>query len=249
MVQLLKLELERNKIKPYLIASLCIFVVVLGFCFLTAFIPRIEQATQITEMTGGVSISAQLDLLRDWNSYMFLVSALFVASFGVMSAVMHAKFTVEEYTGKKANLLFSYPVKRSELLFVKCSFVFFFTIVAAALCNIVTLALFAFISNSFKIMPTLFTLDMVSNLVYTALISSLLAAAIGLVAMRIGFWRKSLITTVVSSIILFIPFGNMMSMMPDSSQLIRLIGMGGLLLLGVLVFLELLSKVNKMEAL
>ncbi len=67
--------------------------------------------------------------------------------------------------------------------------------------------------------------------------------------MRVGFWRKSLVATVVTSFLLIIPFGNMMSFIPENYLQIRLIGMVVLLVLGLVVFMELLSKVNKMEAL
>jgi len=162
---------------------------------------------------------------------------------------MHAKFTVEEYTGKRAILLFSYPIKRSKILFAKCSFVFFFTAIAVSICNIVAISMFAFLSNTFHILPNLFTGEMWPNLLVTTGVSALLAASIGLIAMRIGFWRKSLVATVVTSFLLIIPFGNMMSFIPENSLQIRLIGMVVLLALGLAVFMELLSKVNKMEAL
>jgi len=58
-----------------------------------------------------------------------------------------------------------------------------------------------------------------------------------------------LVATVVTSFLLIIPFGNMMSFIPENSLQIRLIGMVVLLVLGLAVFMELLSKVNKMEVL
>jgi len=58
-----------------------------------------------------------------------------------------------------------------------------------------------------------------------------------------------LVATVVTSFLLIIPFGNMMSFIPENYLQIRLIGMVVLLVLGLVVFMELLSKVNKMEAL
>ncbi len=58
-----------------------------------------------------------------------------------------------------------------------------------------------------------------------------------------------MVATVVTSFLLIIPFGNMMSFIPENYLQIRLIGMVVLLVLGLVVFMELLSKVNKMEAL
>lgn len=77
---------------------------------------------------------------------------------------------------------------------------------------------------------------------------SLLAVAVGLIAMRIGFWRKSLVATVVAAIILITPFGNVVSLSSQHSFSIYLIGVVVILILGLLIFIEISSKVNKMEA-
>lgn len=243
MMKLIKLELERNKLITYIVASLSILICGVGFCFLIAYIPQLEQ------MRLGGSMPPEMLMINEWSSFIALISVIFVAAFGVLSAVMHAKFTVEEYTGKRAILLFSYPIKRSKVLFAKCSLVFFFTVIAAFICNIVAISIFVLCSNTFHILPNLFTSKMWLDLLMTIGISALLAGAIGLVAMRIGFWRKSLVVTVVASILLAAPFGNMVSLFPDHSLVIRLIGMMILLAIGFAVFAELLTKVNKMEAL
>lgn len=243
MLKLMKLELERNKLLPYMIASLLIFVFGLGFCFLIAYTPQLEQ------MGGGGFMPAEMLMMTEWSNFISLISVLFVTAFGVLSAVMHAKFIVEEYTGKRAVLLFSYPIKRSKVLFTKCSFVFFFTVIAAFLCNVVAIRIFAFCSNAFSILPNLFTNELWFDLLMASGIAAPLAGAIGLVAMRIGFWRKSLVATVVASFLFAAPFGNLISLFPDHSLIIRLIGMVVLLAFGFAVFAELLTKVNKMEAL
>lgn len=247
MMKLIKLELERNKLKPYIMASLLLLAFGFGFCFLTAYMPQLEPS-QLSQYTDG-TISTDISIFTEWKGFISLISLLFAASLGVLSAVMHAKFTVEEYTGKRAILLFSYPIKRSNILFAKCSLVFLFTVIAVTICNIAAIGTFALFSNVFHIMPLKFTFETLGTLFITTAVSALLSAGIGLVAMRIGFWRKSLIVTIITSFLLIIPLSNLMSFSPENSLLINLIGMGILLLLGLMLFLELLSKVNKMEAL
>jgi len=145
MIKLINLELERNKIRSYIVASFLILIFGFGFCFLTAYIPQIEQSQQMIQIRGGVSLPTDLSMFSQWNNFISLISILFVAAFGVLSAIMHAKFTVEEYTGKRAILLFSYPIKRSKILFAKCSFVFFFIAIAVSICNIFAISMFAFL--------------------------------------------------------------------------------------------------------
>lgn len=243
MIKLIRLELLRNKISTYLISSIIIAIVVLGFCFLFGYGPQIEASK------GVLSSDTAFEIFMTWKGCMPLIGTISLFSFAVMSAVMNGKFTVEEYAGKKAILLFSYPVKRSQILFAKCSLVFSFTCIAMFTCNIVVVSLFAAISNVVGILPEIFTASEFLYLLKTTAVLSLLAASVGLVAMRIGFIKKSLSWTIVSAFILVGPFGNLFSLFSDSTFTVMLIGMAILLVIGLIVFLELLSKVNKMEAL
>lgn len=241
MLKLIKLELTKNKLSTYLWATLWIFIVGMGFCFMLGFIPKIESVDGVVPM--------DLMMFQQWDSFVSYLSILFAMSFSILSAVMHTKFTVEEYTGKRAVLLFSYPQSRSKILFAKCSLVFCFTVIFSLISNIVAIGIFAFISNTFAILPEPFSVSILPNLLSVSGVFSLIAASIGLVAMRVGFWKKSLVATVVTAVILVAPFGNIMSVVPQYSGIIHLIGMVVLLIIGLLIFLELMSKVNKMEAL
>ncbi len=243
MLKLMKLELAKNKLSTYLWACLGIFIFGFGFCFLTAYIPQLEQ------LDGAMPSSVDITMFGNWGNFISLISILFVAAFSVLSAVMHTKFTVEEYTGKRAVLLFSYPQSRSKILFAKCSLVFLFTVIGVMVCNLLAIGMFAAISNTFGIMPKLFTASSMPELLTTTGISALLAASVGLVSVRVGFWRKSMVATVVTSFLLIAPFGNILSLFPQYANTARLIGMGVTLIIGLIIFTGLLSKVHKMEAL
>ncbi|MBE5965811.1 MAG: hypothetical protein E7255_02390 [Lachnospiraceae bacterium] len=243
MIKLIKLELVKNKLSAYLLASLCILIFGIGFCFMTAFIPQLDN------LNGAIPPSVNVTLFYDWSNFISIISVLFAAAFSVLSAVMHTKFTVDEYTGKKAILLFSYPQSKSKILFAKCVLVFFFTIIGAVVCNIAAVGIFAVCSNAFNIMIQPFNATMIPDLLAKSGISALLAASAGIISMRVGFWKKSLVATVVTSFLLIAPFGNIISLFPEHSIEVHLIGMGILLAMGLLIFIELLSKVNKMEAL
>lgn len=243
MLNLIKLELRKNKISSYLLASLCIFVMGLGFCFLFAYAPQIEK------ISGDIPTPVDLEIFMQWSTFTMLVSMCFAMCFAILSAVMHTKFTIEEYTGKRAILLFSYPQSRSKILFVKCGFVFVFTAVGHVICNVVVVLLFALISNTFGILPTQFEMDMMPSIITMSGVCGLLASSIGLVAMRVGFWKKSLVATVVAAVLLVAPFGNVISIFPGQSKIIHLIGMAVILAVGLLIFMGLLKKVNNMEVL
>lgn len=242
MTKFIKLELRKNKLSTYLGADLWIFIVGLGFCFLFAFIPQLES------VNGGTSSPKNIAIFTEWSNLITVISMVFAGAFSIMSAIMHAKFTVDEYVGKRAILLFSYPGSRGRILFAKCSLVFVFTTLACILCNIVAVLIFAFFSNVFGILPVSFELSMLPSVLSISGICGLLSASMGLVAMRVGFWKKSLAATIVAAVILVVLLSQIISNFLQYSIAISLIGMGVLLAAGLLIFMELSSKVNKMEA-
>ncbi len=243
MTKLIKLELTKNKLSTYLIAAMCIFIFGLGLCFMMAYIPQLERLDAVASVTP-----VDMAMFEQWSNFLPYVSIIFAMSFSILSAVMHTKFTVEEYTGKRAVLLFSYPQSRSKILFAKCTLVFFFTVIGMFVCNIAAVAIFAIISNIFGIMPEPFKFSMITNMLSVAGVCGFLAASVGLISMRVGFWKKSLVATVVTSVLLVSPFGNIMSFFPQHSAVIHLLGMVVFLIIGLLIFIELMVKVNKMEA-
>lgn len=243
----IKLELEANSIRPYKTASLLILIFGFGFCFLTAYLPQIEQSAYFLKIRGGIPLPIDFSIFREWNCFISMLSLLFAATFGVLSAVMHAKFTIEKQTAKEEIQLCSHQINRSKIMFAKCSTVFFFTVIVSALCNVLAISMFALFSNVFHILPELFTAEMWPKLFAEAGVSALLAAAIGLIAMRVGFWRRSMTASVLTSLLLIIPFSNIIWIIVENPFQARLMGTAILLILGIAMFLELLSKLDKME--
>lgn len=92
-------HLKRNSLKPYHIAVCIITIVILSFLYLVA-ITQIDSADEYTEM---------------FMSYGFIIglgNIISMTIFSIMSVTMASKFIVDEYMGKKAILLFYYPVDR-----------------------------------------------------------------------------------------------------------------------------------------
>ncbi|MBU5675245.1 ABC transporter permease [Alkaliphilus sp. MSJ-5] len=243
MLKLIRLELRRNKLTGYKVASGCIFLGILALCFLFAFMPA------IVESQGDILSAKELAMFSGWNNLIAMMSTISMTSFAVLSTVMHARFIVTEYTGKRAILLFSYPIKRSRILWAKCSLVFWFTTGMMFLCNLAAITLFGICSNLFQILSEPFTITTFTYLLTTTLILSLLSGAIGLIALRIGFWKKSVPITIVSAVILASPCSQLFSFFLDSSITVMLATMLLLLTIGFVIFLGLTRMVNRMEVL
>ncbi len=237
---LMGLELKKINLKPYVVSVFVIGLAILGMCFLFGLAPQIDSQ--------DVSMRDGFDLIMNWNGFISVVGMVSLLAFSVMSAILHHRITVEEYVGKKNMLLLSYPIRRSKVFFCKCALVVVFTFTSMFIINLLVFLIFAIASNIFNILPETFSLTHGINLLEFTLIQAIAAVSVGLVAMGVGFLRKSMPWSIVSAFLLIAPFGNLVQYFPKSPILIISISAGLFAVLGVLVFSILMSKVNKMEA-
>lgn len=242
-MDLLLLELKKNRLKSYWITCGGIFlaVLMLGALFL--------NAPAIMEAQGDILSRDEEELFTRWENLQVLLSSVSMVSFAILSCVMHSRIIVSEYTGKKSILLFSYPRKHSSILWAKCILVFGFTCIMMSVCNIAAISLLALISNSLHLMVHPYTMEAFQMLVSVSIVLCLLSGAVGLVAMRIGFWKKSVQVTIVAGTILVAPCSNLFSVFMNKPLPVMGGLMAVLLVIGAAVFLNLTSQVNRMEVL
>lgn len=243
MLKLIQLELRRINLTNYLIAAGCIFLSTIAFSFLFAFMPAIVKSQ------GDILPPLELAMFSGWNNLIPILSTISMVFFSLLAAVMYAHFVVSEYTGKRAILLFSYPIKRSRILWAKCNLVFWFTSISMFLSNVVAITLFGLSSNFLHIIDEPFTNTLFIYLITTSLILCLLTGAISLIALRIGFWKKSIAVTIISALILASPCSNLFAATLGNSISIMFATMLFLLMISFILFLSLSKSVNHMEVL
>jgi ABC-type transport system involved in multi-copper enzyme maturation permease subunit len=178
----MSLELKKNNIKPYLLGVLGITIIMFGFLYLFAGVGDEELST--------------------YEDVTMLVSSLGMASYCVLGAVMFARFAVEEYKGKRAILLFSYPVSRVKVLLAKaivvCGFVFVFSLLT-------NLIVFGFFNVSEYFAPLVHEGDlgfMLADTMLLSVVNGFLAIAVSLIALAAGIWRESAPVTIVTAVII-----------------------------------------------
>lgn len=190
MNKLIQFELKRNSLKPYHIAVGIITIVILGLLYLFAAIPRIDSADADAEM---------------FMSYEFIVglgNIISMAIFSIMSAAMASKIIVDEYTEKKAILLFSYPVARKKVLDAKITTVFSYTVVSMLICNGVALTIFLATESLFPLCQDTINAGLILNCILFLFCCSLIAALLGVISLWFGFIKKSVIVTIISACVI-----------------------------------------------
>lgn len=230
----MRLELKRNKISTYVISSLAFTVVMLGFLYLMAYAPQLEPNDQDLKQ-----------LFMNYRNIILLISVLNMAVFCILSAVMYSKFIIEEYAGKRAILLFSYPISRKKTFAAKIAVVSLFTIIAMILSNLIIFTIFGVTEGTFPLMAKT-NIIFATQVIKTTLIMAILAAGLGIVATGIGFIQKSVPATIISAVLLCslvsnLVLGNLTSDIP-SIVFTAIAIIAGLVITNILA-----SKVNHME--
>ena len=237
MLKLMKLELIRNNVKTYVIASVITCVIMLGFIYLFAYAPHIDP-------------DPDLQIFAGYNNIISLFSMLSMAVFATLSAIMSTRFVIDEYKEKRAILLFSYPVKRDKILFAKLTVVFLFTMAAMTICNLLAFGIFSVSESVSPLVDGILSVQTMLRALKVTFIMAVTAAEIGIVATGIGFIKKSVPTTIVSAVLLSSLFCNIMFNSTsdiNKSDMTSIIFMGITVIVGVVVAIMLMKKVNYME--
>lgn len=235
MLNLMRLELKRNNLRTYQLATVFIFFLVLGFTYLFAYVPQFNPDDTDLLLFSGYANVFSLSIL------------ICMAIFCILSSVMYARFIIDEYAGKRAALLFSYPVDRRRVLLAKILVVFLFNFVAMIVCSVFALGIFS-LTEQFAPMITSETLS-ASTLVAAAknlLIMAIVAPALSVVAAGLGFIQKSVPTTIISAVVMVSVLGNFMSgALQNATFALVLLGIS--LVAAILTSGILMIRVNTME--
>lgn len=231
---LISLELKKNKISTYIIAGIIIAITMLGFLFLFAYAPLIEPNDKDMQIFSG------------YNNLIPLFGVFNMAVFCVMSAVMYSRFIIEDYSGKRPILLFSYPVSRKRIILSKLSIVCGFTIISMLISNFTVFLTFGITENFIHLVGKEFTLSIMLRVLENTLIMSLIAASIGIAAVGIGFIKKSVPATIVSAVLI----ASLMCNIVVNASLNRVtmyILTAVMILVGAVFSMFLIKKINIME--
>lgn len=230
MMKLINLELQRINLRPYLISSIISGFILLSFTYFIAYVAQVEQEVQF----------------MNYENIFLFTSAMSILIFSVLSATMYEKLIIEEYSGKRLALLFSYPVGRKKAFSAKILIVFLFVALSMLLCTILPIFVFAATESFTPIVSDTMTSDILIKAVGTIVVSLVAVSAIGLLAMRIGFIKKSVPATLISAFILSGIYGNI-AIGSAGNFVISLLIIGVSLLAILAVFASLSHKINHME--
>ncbi|SFA72257.1 ABC transporter permease [Clostridium frigidicarnis] len=228
MINLITLEMKKIKIKTYVLASIISCIVLIGFTYFISVVSYIEKDP----------------LFENYQNIFKFIGIMSMIIFATLSSIMSSRIIIEDYVGKKLVLLFSYPKSRKKIFLAKIFLVILFTVIAFIVSNSLCLMIFSITESIYPIVPDKLTLFFFLSTLQTILLTTFTVGAISILAMAIGFIRKSMPTTIITSFVLVDIVGNM----SINNRFIGMVLLAILILLDVLVIRWLIRKINKMDA-
>ncbi|WP_410512433.1 ABC transporter permease [Paenibacillus sp. BR2-3] len=236
MYKLVSLELRKHNIRTYLQACVLIAVLMLGFLYLFAYVPSIDN-------------DPDMQIFKDYMPLISMGSALNMAVFTTLSSVMASRFIIEPYKGKQVYNLFSYPLSRTRMMLAKLICVYGFTAGAFFICNVLLFLVFGLTEPMFSLMSSSFSMDLFGYVLLLSLIISFISAGSGMIAAGIGFIKKSVPTTIVSAVLLSSLFNNLIFYAANANHFVGVSSLFMLitLVLGVISSYTVVHQINEMD--
>lgn len=186
MFKLMKLEMKKFKVAGYIKGAIIANLVIIGI------------------MIAGILISkSEGDLiLNNYNFAFQMVDSSVKATFIIFASVLLSKLIIEEYKNGTMTLLFMYPINRKKLIVAKLIIVLIFTFVAIFLSNIFIDGILIAINSFTNFIPDEITKEILSNAIISINTSAVTSAFMSLIPLYFGMRKKSVPTTIISSILI-----------------------------------------------
>ncbi len=150
------------------------------------------------------SIVAQVEgdpEIRDPQMMLLTASTLVRATFIIFGSVLIARLIISEYKNKTILLMFSYPINRRKMMSSKLAIIAIVTFITVILSNILVVGIFFGIDSYFSILPNSFTIDQLKQEGINLVPLAIATAGISLIPLYFGMRKRSVPTTIVSSLI------------------------------------------------
>ncbi|MGZ7150480.1 ABC transporter permease [Bacillus sp. BC08] len=185
MLRLMKLEMKKFKLGWYVRGAIIANIAILALLISMSIVSQIEGDPEI----------------RDPQMILLAASTLVRATFIIFGSVLIARLIINEYKNKTILLMFSYPINRKKMMVSKLAITAILTFITVILSNILVVGVFFGIDSYFSILPNSFTVDQLTREGINLVPLAIATAGISLIPLYFGMRKRSVPTTIVSSLI------------------------------------------------
>ncbi|WP_066186168.1 MULTISPECIES: ABC transporter permease [Gracilibacillus] len=188
MFKLMRLEMKKLNVARYVRNALAACLAISGFLFFMLYVDRELYTASSTD-------------------FFFLVDSITRMVFIVFSGVLISRLVIEEYNDKTITLMFTYPVSRKKLMCSKLLMIICFTFFSILLSRIFATVVLTMLDNNLHFIEGNITIQMVIEHFRNTTLYDFSASGISLVPLFLGLLKKSVRTTIITSIIIAAFFG------------------------------------------
>ncbi len=186
MFKLMKLEIRKFRLNRYLLHVIVINMVLIGM---------------LSVMNLVYSQEIEIDL-HFWSSQFILIEALIKAVFIVFAAILIAKLIISEYIKNTMSIMFMYPISRKKIIASKLLLIVIFTVIAMLVSQIIISLAVILLNHLFGFIEEDLTGETVRNTVKLFFQSTVFTAGICMIPLFFGMWKKSILYTIISGVVL-----------------------------------------------
>lgn len=185
MLHLMKLELKKFKLGWYVKRAIIANIVILALMIFVSIIAQVEGDAEI----------------RNPETILLMASTIVRATFIVFGSVLIARLIIGEYKNKTILLMFSYPINRKKMMASKLAIAAIVTFITVIVSNILVVGVFFGIDSYFSILPNSSTVDQLMQEGIKLVPLAIATAGMSLIPLYFGMRKRSVPTTIVSSLI------------------------------------------------
>ncbi|KAA0803531.1 ABC transporter permease [Bacillus sp. JAS102] len=185
MLHLMKLELKKFKLGWYVKRAIIANIVILSLMIFVSIIAQVEGDAEI----------------RNPETILLMASTIVRATFIIFGSVLIARLIIGEYKNKTILLMFSYPINRKKMMASKLAITAIVTFITVIVSNILVVGIFFGIDSYFSILPNSFTVDQLVQEGIKLVPLAIATAGMSLIPLYFGMRKRSVPTTIVSSLI------------------------------------------------
>ncbi|WP_239617640.1 ABC transporter permease [Cohnella mopanensis] len=182
MLHLVRLELRKVKLGGIVRTSALTLLGVLGFVLLIG--------------------SDEAEGFKNYEEALTIIEMLVRIAFIIYASVLLSKLVVEEYRNQTMALLFTYPISRKKLLLAKLLIVGAITFAMVVIGTVLVSVGFYLFNEKLHYFAAPLTTDIVKTQAIHLVVNGIASAGMALVPLFFGMLRKSVPTTIVSSILI-----------------------------------------------
>lgn len=181
MEHLMKLELKKVHFKNYILLSALMIALSMFFVF--------------------VSLNDTSEHVRTYENTFRTVEMIFAFTFIILFSALNSVLVISEYNNRTILLMFTYPVDKKKVIVAKILIISLFISVSMIVGYILCSFFIVWIDRRFDLLEGEFSASVLKGWMLRAIVTIIVFCCLGLWTLAAGMIRKSVVVTVVSSVV------------------------------------------------